>query len=85
LILWPYGQGTPRSVQRVVIETKLRRKSLEKTVVDGLAQTWAYMDRCDAQAGHLVIFDRVLASNWEKRIFRRVESWQGHEIVVWGM
>ena len=33
-------------------------KSLEQTVAEGLEQTAEYMDRCAAEEGHLVIFDR---------------------------
>lgn len=84
LIIWPYGdQG---AVQQVVIETKLRHGHLDKVVIpEGLAQTWAYMDRCDAENGHLVIFDRNKNRSWEEKIFRHVKNHNDTEIIVWGM
>ena len=39
-------------------ECKILHKTLDQTIAEGLEQTAAYMDRCDAEAGHLVIFDR---------------------------
>ena len=47
LIVWPEG-GRER---RFVVECKVLRKDLE--------QTRAYMDRCGAEAGHLVVSDRA--------------------------
>ena len=62
------------------------RKSLEQTIRQGLEQTAGYMDRCAAQAGHLVIFDRTERKRWEDRIFRREEHTDGgRTITVWGM
>jgi len=51
---------------------------------EGLAQTWAYMDRCGVVEGHLVIFDRAEDKPWEKKPFRRSETYQGTPIMVWG-
>ena len=52
----------------------------------GLEQARGYMDRCAAQAGHLVIFDRSEGKAWEEKIFRREESSSdGRTITVWGM
>mgnify|MGYP002682295915 CR=1 FL=1 len=85
LILWPYGEAEPRPVQKVVVETKLRHKSLETTIAEGLRQTWEYMDRCAAEAGHLVIFDRDSSRTWDEKIFRRIERYQDRPITVWGM
>ena len=80
LIIWPQG-GRAR---KVVIECKILRKSLERTIQEGLGQTAAYMDRCGAESGHLVIFDRG-DSRWEDKVFCRRESCGGTEIHVWGM
>ena len=60
-------------------------KSLEATLVKGVAQTWEYADRCGAEDAHLVIFDRTPGKPWEEKIFRRDESFQGWPIIVWGM
>ena len=56
----------------------------ERTIREGLAQTAAYMDRCAAGAGHLVIFDRG-DRPWDDKLFHRRESAGGVRIDVWGM
>ena len=81
LIMWPQGGRT----RKFVIECKVLHKSLERTIADGLEQTAAYMDRCAAEAGHLVIFDRDESRSWEDKLFHRHESAGGVEIEVWGM
>ena len=82
LIVWPQGAET----LKVVIECKVLHKSLEQTIAEGLEQTAAYMDRCAASAGHLVIFDRRENRRWDDKVFHecRVPN-QGVEIEVWGM
>ena len=94
LLLWPLEkapEGEPSwtrwqgPVQKVVIELKILYKSLERTIDEGLKQTWNYMDRCGAANGHLVIFDRRPEISWEEKIFQRKESFEGREIGVWGM
>ena len=60
-------------------------KGLERTILEGLEQTARYMDRCAAEAGHLVIFDRDEARSWDEKVFCRRESAGGVEVVVWGM
>jgi hypothetical protein len=88
LVVWPYGED---QVQRVVIELKILYGSLERTIEDGLEQTWKYMDRCGADEGHLVIFDRDPGKAWESKIFRREENFQPEArlnlqpITVWGV
>ena len=90
LVIWGKGagrkaQGGGHGVQRVVIELKILYKSMEQTIMQGLQQTYKYMDRCGTDDGHLVIFDRREGISWEEKIFRRKETYQGKEIVVWGM
>jgi hypothetical protein len=46
------------AVQKVVIELKVLHKSLDDTIAQGLKQASEYMDRCNTNQGHLVIFDR---------------------------
>ena len=82
LILWPHGD---HHLQRVVIETKLRRGKVATTIQKGLEQTWRYMDSCTADEGHLVIFDRDQTKPWSEKVFSRSESYQGRTIQVWGM
>ena len=82
LIVWPQGDQT----RKIVIECKLLHKSLAQTIAEGLEQTAEYMDRCDAEAGHLVVFDRRAGRRWEDKVFhRRHKSEGGVEIDVWGM
>ena len=82
LIVWSQGEQT----RKVVIECKILHKSLEQTIADGLEQTADYMDRCDAEAGHLVIFDRREGRRWEDKVFHcRRAADSGVEIDIWGM
>ena len=74
LIVWPQGERT----HKFVVECKLLHKSLE--------QTADYMDRCAAEAGHLIIFDRREDRRWNDKIFHlRQTSDSGVEIDIWGM
>ena len=82
LIVWP--SGGPDS-QKIVIECKLLRGSLARTLAQGLEQTRAYLDRCGAGEGHLVIFDRTTGKPWEAKLFRRRETTGGAAVTVWGM
>ena len=91
LIVWPQrGDGAdasgaaPPVERKFVIECKVLHKSLERTIRDGLEQTAAYMDRCAAEAGHLVVFDRGEAP-WDDKIFHRPAPAGGPAIDVWGM
>jgi hypothetical protein len=80
LVLWNYAGG----VQRVVLELKVLRKALEKTITEGLAQTLEYGERCDADEMHFVVFDRG-RKPWSKKIFKRNRKSGGVTIKVWGM
>ena len=79
-IRWP----RPGGEQRFVIEGKVRRGRLEQTLEEGLPQTAGYMDRCGADEGHLVIFDRD-ENPWEETVYRRTEEFDGKRIEVWGI
>ena len=81
LIVWPQG-GRER---RFVVECKVRRGELERTVAEGIRQTCAYADRCAAEAGHLIVFDRDPERTWEEKIFRRTPAADGVPVTVWGM
>ena len=81
LIIWPQGER----MRRFVVECKILHKGLERTIRDGLEQTAGYMDRCAAESGHLVIFDRDEARSWDEKVFCRRESVGGAEVLVWGM
>ena len=83
LVVWPQGRRT----RRFVVECKVLhpRQGLEGTIRDGSRQTAGYMDRCDAEAGHLVIFDRREDRPWEEKVFHRVGADDGSSVHVWGM
>ena len=81
LIVWPHG-GRER---RFVVECKVRRGELDRTVAAGVQQTRDYVDRCGAEAGHLIVFDRAPERSWEQKIFRRAPSGGGVPVTVWGM
>ena len=94
LVLWPLTEAQPGQpswtrwqgpVQKTVIELKILYKGLEKTIEDGLRQTWEYMDHCGTEEGHLIVFDRRQGVAWEEKVFVRKETYQGQEIAVWGM
>ena len=84
LIVWP-AAAAPDRARKLVIECKLLHRSLDQTIRDGLAQTRAYLDRCGAAEGHLVIFDRSPDRSWEQKLFRREPAAAGPPITVWGM
>ena len=49
-----------------------------------LKQTAGYMDRCGAEAGHLVIFDRG-TGRWADKVFRQRKACGDVAVEVWGM
>ena len=63
LLLWPREAGQPSDLwERFVVECKVLRdsdrRSLAATVEQGVEQTSAYMAKCGAEEGHLVVIDR---------------------------
>ncbi|MBI4769199.1 MAG: hypothetical protein HY784_01995 [Chloroflexi bacterium] len=87
LVIWPVGAegGGPEAVQRAVIELKVVTGSVGSTIAEGLGQTAEYMDRCGAEEGHLVIFDRDAGKAWAEKLFVREEAVGERTIKVWGM
>ncbi len=83
LIVWSQG-GRER---RFVVECKVRRGDLERAIADGIEQTRWYIDRCAAEAGHLIVFDRSPERSWEEKIFRRdaPPGAGATRVTVWGM
>ena len=90
------GRGTHRSADRVaagwaraasfVVECKVLRKDLERTIAEGVEQTRGYVDRCGAEAGHLIVFDRAPDRTWKEKLFRReTPADTGRAVTVWGM
>ena len=74
-------------VRRFVIECKVLhpRRSLESTIDEGAQQTAGYVDRCAADAGHLVLFNRNERRSWDDKVFHHRPSAGGPDIHVWGM
>ena len=81
LVIWPHSGGE----QRIVLELKVRHRSLDETIREGLEQTRDYLDTSGAEAGHLVIFDRTPDKPWEEKLFQREETLRGKTVSVWGM
>ena len=88
LIVWPPrpgGVAEPGApARRHVVECKILRGGLESTIREGVGQTLDYVDKCGAESGHLVIFDRDESKTWEDRLYRREESLDGRRVTVWG-
>ena len=63
-------------LQRFVVECKVRREhdALETVIREGAAQTARYLDRCNAEEGHLVVIDDAGNKTWEEKIFERALS-----------
>ena len=75
-------------MREYVVECKVVRAGdgLESTVTEGVEQTAGYMDRCAAEAGHLVVIDQRAGRTWEEKVFRRQRrSKDGRPVEVWGM
>ena len=85
LLVWP--AAPPGAARKTVIECKVvhPQRGLEATIREGLAQTRAYLQRCSAAEGHLVVFDRRPERTWEDKLFRRAETSAGTRVTVWGM
>ena len=82
LVAWPEGGR----MWKYVVECKVLRKSMEQTVAAGVEQTAAYMDRCGAESGHLVVFDRREGRSWSDKVFHeRRRADDGTDVDVWGM
>ena len=78
--IWTQTQGQPWLVNALAYEVCLQ------TIAETLAQTADYVDRCDAEAGHLAIFDRREDRQWRDEIFQgRRAAGSGIEIDGWGM
>ena len=73
-------------VQRVVLELKIKRGSLDTLIDEGLRQTSDYMDIAGpVDEGHLIIFDRTGKLSWDDRIWHKPYPFQNRTIMVWAM
>ena len=87
LIEWRQTVRGQVQIRKYVIECKVRtaRVGLERLIREGLEQTAAYMDRCGAEAGHLVILDLRPGVSWEERLFRKDPEPSESAVTVWGL
>ena len=86
LIRKPLTDSYGGPIQRIVLELKIKRNSLEKTIEDGLRQTWEYMDKAGSvDEGHFIIFDRTPGKPWDEKIWHEEREYNGRKIMVWGM
>ncbi len=88
VIEWRRGGGPgPARTRKHVIECKVRteKSGLGRLLREGREQTAAYMDRCGAESGHLVIFDMLPGRTWGERAFRTDPEQGDLPITVWGM
>ena len=81
----PAADRDPPRIQKSVIECKVLHGSLSRTIAQGLEQTRAYMERCAADEGHLIVFDRTPGKSWDDKVFRREEVTGRGPMTVWGM
>ena len=85
-IQWPLdeAQGYHGPMQRIVLELKIQRGSLQPLLQTGLEQTVDYAQRCGADEAHLLIFDRRPGTPWEEKVWQREEIHAGMTVNVWG-
>ena len=84
---WPLDQtqGFQGEVQRVVLELKILRNSLDKTIEDGVVQVADYARRVGTQEAYLVIFDRDPDVDWDAKIWEKTGAQDGElPVSVWG-
>ena len=83
LIVWLLADR----VQEFVVECKVVREhdGLERVVDEGVEQTARYVDRCAAEAGHLVVIDRREQRSWEEKVFHLRRGGGAVPVDIWGM
>ena len=85
-IEWPTdpAKGMYGPLQRVVIELKILRGSLDAVIEKGLEQATDYSQRVGADETHLVIFNRDPAVSWDEKIWQSQADYENKTIQVWG-
>ena len=84
---WPLDkeQGFYGEVQRVVLELKIQRGSLDKVIANGAQQVADYAQRCGSDEAHLIIFNRDSEVSWEDKIWQKDDIKVAELAVsVWG-
>jgi len=82
-LLITFGEGGNQ--QKEVVECKLRRNGLNRTIKEGVKQLTEYMERCGVDEGHLVIFDRSKTRSWKEKIFKSKKIVDSRIVKIWGM
>ena len=78
-------KGFYGEVQKVVLELKILRNTLDKTIDDGVVQVADYARRIGTEEAYLVIFDRDPEVDWETRIWEKSGFQDGDlPVSVWG-
>ncbi len=88
LIVWPVAdRGPAERVQEVAVECKVvrERDGLERTITEGVKQAARYVERCGAEAGHLVVIDCRENRTWEQKVFHERRGERSAPVDVWGM
>jgi len=68
--------------QKYPIELKILRS--EKSLSEGLVQLSAYIDKCGANEGWLVVFDRDSNKSWDEKLYVKEIEKPGKKITVFG-
>ncbi|MEI6284924.1 MAG: AAA-like domain-containing protein [Bacillota bacterium] len=82
LVKWKLPDAT---IQKEVIELKILRGNMTRTLAEALPQTADYMDKSGVSHGNLLIFDRTPGKTWDEKVFIREETVNGKVITVYGM
>ncbi len=86
LIEWPMEKdlGMYGKVQRVVLELKIQRGSLETLISQAIVQTLEYADMAGAGEAHLIIFNRDAEIPWNEKIWHQKQNHGDRVIGLWG-
>jgi hypothetical protein len=85
-IEWPLDpeQGYYGRVQRIIIELKLQRGSLDAIIKKGVKQVADYADGFGAEEAHLVIFNQDPKVCWSDKIWQKCHNYKNRQVFVWG-
>lgn len=86
LIQWrQVDQRGEAQIRKYLIECKSRTEMVDfgRLVRDGREQASAYMDRCGAESGHLVIFDLLADMSWDEHMYGTAAVPGESPITVW--
>lgn len=86
-IEWPTDpeKGMVGPIQRVVLELKIQRRTLDAMLPEALSQTADYADRVGADEAHLIFFNRNQKISWDEKIWDRQQLLDKKRwIYLWG-